>query len=169
MNSLDDFRSRARVVSLLLVDVDGVLTDGGLYYFGDSGVALRFDVRDGLGIKLAQRAGIEVGLVSGRDVPVVRRRAAELGIAEVHLGCTDKGAMVKTIIERRGLAPEQVAFVGDDLIDLPAMEVVGLPIAVADAASAVRHLAAWSTRLPGGHGAVREVVEYLLSARDPLA
>lgn len=166
MHPLDDFRSRARAVTLLLVDVDGVLTDGGLYYYGEREVALRFDVRDGLGIKLAQRAGIEVGLVSGRDVPVVHRRAAELGIDEVHLGCTDKGAMVEEIIERRGLVPDQVAFMGDDLIDLPAMEVVGLPIAVADAAMPVRQFAAWSTRLAGGHGAVREVVDFLLSARE---
>ena len=160
-----DLMDEARAVRLLLADVDGVLTDGGLHYFGKDGVALRFDVRDGFGLTLAMRAGIDVGLISGRDEPVVRRRAAELGIDELHLGAKDKALVVDGILERRGLEPRQAAYVGDDLIDLPAMERVGLPVAVADAVEPVRLAASYVTRQPGGHGAIREVVDLLLSAR----
>jgi 3-deoxy-D-manno-octulosonate 8-phosphate phosphatase (KDO 8-P phosphatase) len=160
-----ELMDRARAVRLLLADVDGVLTDGGLHYFGEQGVALRFHVRDGFGLTLAMRSGIGVGLISGRDEPVVRRRAAELGIDELHLGTKDKALVVDEILERQGLTPDQAAYVGDDLIDLPAMQRVGLPVAVADAAEPVRLAAAYVTDLPGGHGAVRELVDFLLSAR----
>jgi 3-deoxy-D-manno-octulosonate 8-phosphate phosphatase (KDO 8-P phosphatase) len=160
-----ELMEKARAVRLLLADVDGVLTDGGLHYFGETGVALRFHVRDGFGLTLAMRSGIDVGLISGREEPVVRRRAAELGIEELHLGAKDKAQVVDGILERRGLEPRQAAYIGDDLIDLSAMERVGLPVAVADAAEPVRLAAAYVTHQPGGHGAIRELVDLLLSAR----
>jgi len=153
-------------VRLLLLDVDGVLTDGGLWYLAEGPAAVRFHVRDGYGLVLARRAGLLVGLVSGRDLPQVRRRAEELGLDEIHLGVREKGPVVEEILARRGLVPEDACFVGDDLLDLPALARVGLPVAVADAAPQVREAAAWVTTLPGGHGAVREVVDRLLASRE---
>jgi 3-deoxy-D-manno-octulosonate 8-phosphate phosphatase (KDO 8-P phosphatase) len=158
--------ARAARVAMLLLDVDGTLTDGGLYYLSDGGLAVRFHVRDGLGIALARRAGLVVGLVSGRDAPQVRARAAELQLDEVHLGIRDKKAVLEEICARRGLDPATVCFVGDDLVDVPAMELCGLAVAVADAMPGVRAAAHWVTESPGGNGAVREVVDRILAARD---
>jgi 3-deoxy-D-manno-octulosonate 8-phosphate phosphatase (KDO 8-P phosphatase) len=156
----------ARATELLMLDVDGVLTDGGLYYFGEGGVSLRFSVRDGLGLKLAQRAGVVIAWISGRDEPAVRHRASDLGVEELHLGVRDKGTVVEGLLDRLAVRADRAAFVGDDLIDLPAMERVGLPIAVADAADEVRSSALYVTKRPGGHGAVREVIDLLLGARE---
>jgi 3-deoxy-D-manno-octulosonate 8-phosphate phosphatase (KDO 8-P phosphatase) len=164
--AMQEILDRARTVELLMLDVDGVLTDGALYYFGEAGVSLRFSVRDGLGLKLAQRAGLAIAWISGRDEPAVRRRAEHLGVEELHLGVDDKGAVVRDLLDRLALKAEQACFVGDDLIDLPAMERVGLPIAVADAAVEVRGRALYVTQRAGGHGAVREVVDLLLGSRE---
>jgi 3-deoxy-D-manno-octulosonate 8-phosphate phosphatase (KDO 8-P phosphatase) len=160
-------RELAAGIEVLLLDVDGVLTDGGLYYFEDGRFAVRFDIRDGLGIARAVREGLVVGVVSGRPTPQARARAEELGIAEIHLGVRDKAEIVRDILRRRSVDPAAACFVGDDLIDLPAMRIVGLPVAVADAAPPVREAAAWVTSGSGGRGAVREVVELLLEARRP--
>ncbi len=164
--SNDPLDARRARIRLLLLDVDGVLTDGGLWYPPAGPPTVRFHVRDGYGLVLARRAGLLVGIVSGRDLPQVRRRADELGLDEIHLGIRDKGPVVEEILARRGLPPEEACFVGDDLLDLPALARVGLPVAVADAAPEVRSAAAWVTSLPGGHGAVREVVDRLLAARN---
>jgi 3-deoxy-D-manno-octulosonate 8-phosphate phosphatase (KDO 8-P phosphatase) len=161
-----DVRARAARISLLLVDVDGTLTDGGLYYLDTGGFALRFHVRDGLGLARARRAGLLVGLVSGRDVAQVRQRAAELSLDEVYLGVRDKQAVVEEIAARRGIPFESICFVGDDLVDLPAMSRCGLGIAVADAMTEVLAAAAWITPHAGGHGAVRDAVDLILSCRD---
>lgn len=158
-------RELAAGIEVLLLDVDGVLTDGGLYYFEDGRFAVRFDIRDGLGIARAVREGLVVGLVSGRPTPQARTRAEELGIAEIHLGVNDKAETVRDILRRRSIDPVAACFVGDDLIDLPAMRLVGLPVAVADAAPPVREAAVWVTSGSGGRGAVREVVNLLLEAR----
>ncbi|GAB4223901.1 MAG: HAD-IIIA family hydrolase [Acidobacteriota bacterium] len=166
---MDELRTLAAGIRLLVLDVDGVLTDGGLYYLDSGGYAVRFHVRDGMALAMARRAGLALGLVSGRPTPQVRRRAEELRIDEVHLDVRDKGAVLDEIIARRGLPKEAVAYVGDDLVDLPAMERVGLPIAVADAVEEVRAAARYVTRAAGGHGAVREVVDLLLRARGPAA
>ncbi|HHN74203.1 MAG TPA: 3-deoxy-D-manno-octulosonate 8-phosphate phosphatase [Acidobacteria bacterium] len=152
-------------IRLLLVDVDGVLTDGGLYYFAEQDFALRFHVRDGLGLRRAVEAGIIGGVVSGRSSPQVRRRAEELGLEEIHLAVRDKGAVVREILERREIAGEQACFIGDDVVDLPAMALVGLPVAVADAVTEVRRAARLVTRASGGQGAVREVIDLLLAER----
>ncbi|UCF67350.1 MAG: HAD hydrolase family protein [Acidobacteriota bacterium] len=160
-----DPKTLARHIELLLLDVDGVLTDGGLYYFSDDGFAVRFDIRDGLGLARAREDGLLVGLVSGRETPQVRRRARELGINEVHLGIENKAAVLGEMVARRGIALSKVCFVGDDLIDLPAMELVGLPVAVADAAAEVRAAALYVTQHRGGRGAVREIVDLILDAR----
>lgn len=156
---------RAARVRLLMLDVDGVLTDGGLYYFEEPGYAVRFDIKDGLGLARAVREGLIVALVSGRDTPQARRRARELGIEEIHLGVRDKAAALDGILARTGIDPGDACFVGDDLIDLPAMRKVGWAVAVADAAPEVREAAHYVTRLAGGRGAVREIVDLILSRR----
>ncbi|MDQ7007976.1 MAG: HAD hydrolase family protein [Acidobacteriota bacterium] len=165
MTTLKPFPDLSRI-RLLLLDVDGVLTDGGLYYFAGQGFALRFHVRDGLGLRRAVAAGIVGGLVSGRSSPQVRRRAEELGLEEIHLGVEDKGAVVREILQRRKISSEEACFIGDDLVDLPAMALVGLPVAVADAVTEVRRAARLVTRAAGGQGAVREVIDRLLAERS---
>ena len=116
----------------LLVDVDGVLTDGRLFYVGDE-VAVAFDVKDGLAVRRAREAGLGVGLLSARDSAAVARRAADLGFDEVLLGCRDKAAAFADLLERRGLDASEVAYVGDDLVDLPVLRRAGLSVAPADA------------------------------------
>lgn len=152
-------------VELLLLDVDGVLTDGRVV-LDDRGVETKaFDVTDGHGLKLLQRAGVAVGFVTGRRSRVVEHRARELGVTEVHQRVRNKLEVVREILFRRGLRPEQVAYMGDDLVDLPVMTQVGLGITVADAPEYVRERAHWVTERPGGRGAVREACEAILRAR----
>lgn len=158
-------RDRARRIRLLLLDVDGVLTDGRITY-GNAGLeVLSFHVRDGLAIKAAQEASITVGLVSGRKSEALFRRAEELGLTEVHIGREDKMAVYRQLLVRYRLADAEVAYMGDDLPDLPVMRQAGLAISVADAAAEVRSAAHLVTLLPGGQGAVREAVEWLLKSQ----
>jgi 3-deoxy-D-manno-octulosonate 8-phosphate phosphatase (KDO 8-P phosphatase) len=156
---------RARAISCLVLDVDGVLTDGAIHVGPEGEPFKTFHVRDGLAIKLAQAAGIEVAVLSARDSDIVRRRAAELGIAEVIQGREDKGVALRELRERRGLSPEAVAFVGDDLPDLSALAGAGLSAAPSDAAPEVRAVVDHVTEAAGGRGCVRELVERLLVAR----
>lgn len=157
--------ARARAIRLLILDVDGVLTDGRLVY-GPTGEDTKvFDVRDGFAIAAARGAGLEVAVVSGRSSPAVTRRLADLGVREVHQGVGDKLALLPELCARRRLDPAQVAFMGDDLPDLPLLGRVGLALAPADAAPEVRRAADWTSRRPGGAGAVREAIEWLLRAR----
>jgi 3-deoxy-D-manno-octulosonate 8-phosphate phosphatase (KDO 8-P phosphatase) len=149
------------------VDVDGVLTDGGLYY-GDRGEVLkRFDVRDGQGLVLLREAGLLVAIVTRKQSAMVSRRAQDLGIAEVHQDVVDKAAAVKDLLARHRLTPDQACYVGDDVGDLPALAAVGLPVAVADAVAEVRRAATYVTRAKPGHGAVREVCNLILAAHRP--
>jgi len=168
LNSPDyppDVYQRAQVIRLLILDVDGVLTDGRLY-FGPKGETLKvFHVRDGHGIKMAQRAGIEVAFVSGRRSDAAYHRAKELGIIRFHEGVRDKVAVMEEIMAAMQIEASQVAAVGDDLVDLPLMARAGLAVAVADAVPEVLAAAHWVTALPGGRGAVREVCDLLLKAR----
>jgi 3-deoxy-D-manno-octulosonate 8-phosphate phosphatase (KDO 8-P phosphatase) len=163
--TVTDLESRLAGVRLLLLDVDGVLTDGGVTWGNDGIEQKTFHIRDGLGLRLWQRAGCLAGIITGRSSHVVQVRAEELGIGIVRQGVEDKLSAAATILAECGLAWDQVAFVGDDLPDLPVIRRVGAGIAVADACAEVRGAAAWVTALPGGHGAVREVVERLLRAR----
>lgn len=151
-----------RAIRLLVLDVDGVLTDGRLY-FGPRGEALKvFHVHDGHGLVLLRRAGIEVAVISGRRSPMVSARCRELGVRHVHQGVRDKLAVFERLCERLKLAVSACACVGDDLPDLPLMQRVALSFAVADAHRDVRRAASLVTRLPGGGGAVREVCDHLL-------
>ena len=149
-------------VRLLLMDVDGVLTDGRLYFGADGCVLKAFDVKDGMGIANLHRAGVQTGVISGRDDALVRRRAEDLGMAVVVLGEASKGAAVERVLEERGLPRDAVAFLGDDVNDLPAMMKVGVPLAVSDAHPEVLSFVSYVTRARGGRGAVREVCDAIL-------
>ena len=152
-------------IRLLVLDVDGVLTDGRLYY-GPRGETLKvFDVRDGLGIVQLQRAGLSVAVISGRRSPMVTARCRELGVRHVHQGVSDKLAVLRRLCARLELTPSAVACVGDDLPDVPMMSASALSFAVADAPQAVQRAADVVTRQRGGRGAVREVCDHLLALR----
>lgn len=160
-----DAMERARRVRFIIFDVDGVLTDGGIYT-GESGELLKpFHVRDGLGICQWQNEGLGTAIITGRDSAIVSRRAAELKIQDVYLGHADKRSAYADIKERHALRDEEIAYVGDDLIDLAVMAQVGFPAAPADAAAEVQNLACLVSGKPGGKGAVREIVEFVLKAQ----
>ena len=152
-------------IKALVLDVDGVLTDGGMYY-GPAGEGLkRFNVKDGLGLRLIVEAGVVVALISGENSEILRRRAEKLKLENVFVGVEDKLATLKQFLALKKVALEDVAYVGDDLNDLEALRVVGLPIAVADAVPQVRKAARWVTTRRGGDAAVREVCDALLAVR----
>jgi 3-deoxy-D-manno-octulosonate 8-phosphate phosphatase (KDO 8-P phosphatase) len=152
-----------RGIRLLVLDVDGVLTDGRLY-FGARGEALKaFHVRDGVGLKELQRVGLTVAVISGRRSPIVAARCRELGVCHVLQGVSDKLAALTRLCARLKLTPSVCACVGDDLPDVPLMRAAALSFAVADAHRAARRAADVITRLPGGRGAVREVCDHLLA------
>ena len=158
-------RARAARIRLLVLDVDGVLTDGRLHY-GPSGEETKiFNVRDGLGMVAALRAGLGLAVISGRASAAVTKRMAELGVAEVHQGVKDKSAVLDAMLRRLGLRPSEVAAMGDDIPDLELLRRAGLKLAPADAVAEVRRHADWTSRCSGGAGAVREAVEMLLRAR----
>lgn len=160
-----DLREKAIKVKLLLLDVDGVLTDGRLYYTSKGEMIKVFNVRDGLGIKLAQKAGIKVGVISGRKSKALLIRLKELGIEEVHLGFNHKLPILEKILNRLSFDLEEVAFVGDDYVDLPILKRVGFPIVVADAPEDIKEHALYVTERKGGEGAVREAIEFLIKLR----
>ena len=155
----------AKNIKLLLLDVDGVLTDGKLYY-GNSGEELKaFNIQDGLGIKLLQQGGIQVGIITGRVSTLLQRRADELGINPVIQGREDKSTALRELLENQNLGLHQIAFMGDDLPDLSAINSVGLGITVANACSTLAAKADWQTLRSGGDGAVREAAEMILRAQ----
>lgn len=160
-----DFARRAAELEWILCDADGVLTDGGLYYDRRGHNQLRFDARDGLGLKLAQLAGLKVGILSGRDSAALERRSNELKLEFLSMGVADKRAGLETFLDRHNTVARRVAYVGDDLPDLVVLSQCGLSFAPADAAQEVRDLVHRVLASPGGHGAVREMVELLLRAR----
>jgi 3-deoxy-D-manno-octulosonate 8-phosphate phosphatase (KDO 8-P phosphatase) len=159
------FAARCRALKLVLSDVDGVMTDGSVLLLPDGGEAKSFHVRDGLGVVLAQRAGLLTGIVSGRASQSVARRAAELRMAIVRQGVADKRAALAEILEEQGLQPQQLAYIGDDVNDLAVMQEVGLSAAPADAPFEVRARAFMVTDAGGGQGCLREFLEAILRAR----
>ncbi|MDD4270772.1 MAG: HAD hydrolase family protein [Pirellulales bacterium] len=160
-----NLQSKCQVIELLLADVDGVLTDGSIIYNNQGIETKRFHVRDGVGIKLWQKSGNRFGIVTQRSSHAVRVRAGELGVDLVRQGAAEKTAAVSAIVEELGLGLERVAYIGDDLPDLPVIRLVGLGVAVADAADEVRAEADYVTSLGGGRGAVREAVEMILKSQ----
>ncbi|MFO0850819.1 MAG: HAD hydrolase family protein [Gemmataceae bacterium] len=157
-----DLQNQVSRIELLLLDVDGVLTDGSIVYTDGGEELKRFHVRDGAGLKLWRLAGMRAAIVSGRASAAVSRRAAELGIEPVLQGRDDKSAALDEVLAVTGLTADRVAAIGDDLPDLPVLTRCGVAIAVADACEEVRAAADRVTITPGGHGAVREAVEWLL-------
>ncbi|GAB2566003.1 HAD-IIIA family hydrolase [Dyella jejuensis] len=164
-----DLLARAANIRLAAFDVDGTLTDGRLWYSEGGHETKVFHVHDGLGLKLLQAHGVQVAIVSARISHPVALRAEELDIAHVYQGQGDKRECLRQILEALKLQPEQAAFVGDDLPDLPAMNLAGLAIAVANAHPWVAEQAHWRTRLGGGLGAVREVCDLILHAQGKSA
>ena len=158
-------KERARKVKLLIFDVDGVLTDGGIILDGGDNEYKKFDVRDGHGIKLLQRAGFDVALITGRYSRVVEKRAAELGIKEVYQRCLDKAPAYEALLDKLGLSAKETAYVGDDVVDIPILRRAGLPVAVADAHEEAKRHALMITKAKGGRGAARECVEFILKAK----
>jgi len=148
-------------IKMFGMDVDGVLTDGGIYY-GDGIEIKRFHVQDGMGITLIIRAGIVPFIITARKSAATERRARELGIAETYQGIDDKLSCLEQLIRKHGIDYHEIAYVGDDLSDVSVMKKVGLPIAVANAVEEVRRLAKYVTSSRGGSGAVREACEYVL-------
>lgn len=150
-------------VQLLALDVDGVLTDGGLYYTENGEEFKKFNVKDGMGLKLILKAGIQVAIITASEAPATRHRAQKLGIQHVCAGIKDKLAALKELCEKLDVDLSQVAYMGDDINDLPVMRAVGCPLTVADAMHANRAVATYITEKKGGDGAVREICNLLLS------
>ena len=154
-----------RDIKLIISDVDGVWTDGKIIYAGERNEVKEFNVRDGLAVKLAQKAGIRVALLTSRRSPALERRARELGILELHQGAANKLTETERIAEKLGVSLAEVLYAGDDLPDLAPMTRAGISAASSDAAAEVRAAAAWKLDSAGGAGAFRELVERLLRER----
>ena len=165
MDVTQQLLDKARAIQCLILDVDGILTDGRLYY-SDQGETLKtFHVHDGQGIKNLQNAGISVAIISSRNSQMVAKRAEELGIHTVFQGIHDKLSAFKELQNSIALPSTHYAYMGDDLVDLPVMQEVGLSFTVPNAIAAVKKAADWTTEQPGGFGAVREVADFILESQ----
>ena len=162
-------RTAARAIRLVLMDVDGVMTDGGIFFLNEKGEARMFDAKDGVGIWLLRRAGILTGVISGRSSAAVRRRVQELGMDEVHLRVRDKLLVYREILRRRRLRDDCVCFIGDDVVDLGVLSRAGLSAAPADAHPEVLKVAKFVTPSAGGRGAVREVADLILKSQGRMS
>ncbi|MFZ4708298.1 MAG: KdsC family phosphatase [Zwartia sp.] len=161
-------RLRLEKLKLMVFDVDGVLTDAGLWYTEQGETLKRFNALDGHGLKMLTVSGIQVALVTGRESPIIARRAAELGIGAVMQNVRDKWAVLTELCTRYGVALEQTGFMGDDLIDLPAMQRAGFSASVPDAPTYITQAAHWVAERRGGHGAARECCDLILAAQQRL-
>lgn len=165
---MQDILQKAAQVKLVIFDVDGVLTDGRLF-FGDDGQEYKaFHSRDGHGMKMLQQSGVEVGIITGRTSKVVEHRMANLGVQHVYQGKLEKLPAYEELITKLGLTPEQVAYMGDDVVDLPIMLRVGLAVATNDAHKLVTQHAHWQTPHGGGQGAARDLCELIMEAQGTL-
>ncbi len=162
----DSHRKKLREIRAIFLDVDGVLTDGSIVYTSDGVESKAFHVQDGLGIRLAMEKGLRVGLITGRKSEVVERRAQELGITDLYQGSLDKASVLDEIEAVYDLKDEQVAYMGDDILDLPVLRRVGFSAAPANAHPAVLQAVDLVTGNTGGNGAVREMIDYILAAMD---
>ena len=165
MHETTDIERRAARIKLLLMDCDGVLTDGRITLLENGDDQKSFHVRDGHGLVLLHRAGLRSGIISGRTSSAVVRRASDLGIAYVRQGALDKVAVYEALLAEAGVEENEIAFIGDDVTDIPLMLRAELAVAVADAVPETRAVAHYATQLPGGFGAVREVCELILKAQ----
>lgn len=160
-----NIREVAKDVKLLILDVDGVLTDGSIILDSNSNEIKAFHVRDGHGIKMLQKAGVEVAIITGRQSKVVEIRAQELGITELFQGRNEKVLALERLREKFGLSYEEIAYIGDDIVDIPVLKRVGFPIAVKDADGEAKTHAVLITKNCGGRGAVREVCDLILKSK----
>lgn len=165
---MQDILEKAEQIRLVIFDVDGVLTDGSLF-IGDDGQEYKaFHSRDGHGMKMLQASGVEIGIITGRTSQVVKHRMDSLGIRHVYQGKLEKLPAFEELVAKLGLPPHQVAYVGDDVVDLPVMRRVGLAVAVQDAHPLVKQHAHWTTDHGGGRGAARDVCELIMRAQGTL-
>lgn len=165
---MQDILEKAANIKLVVFDVDGVLTDGSLFYGDDGQEYKAFNSRDGHGIKMLKKYDVEIGIITGRTSKVVEHRVRNLGITHVYQGQLDKLPAYEELIAKLGISPDETAYVGDDVVDLPIMTKVGLAIAVQDAHPFVKKHAHWITPCGGGRGAGRDVCELLIEARGKL-
>lgn len=163
---VEDLAERICKIKLVICDVDGVLTDGGIIIDANGVETKRFDVKDEHGLKLLQRAGIHVALLTGRTSQVVSYRADELNITEVIQGAKNKINAYEALKERTGYQDEEIAYIGDDVVDIPVLRQVGVALAVQDAVDEVKAIAHYVTAQPGGKGAVREIVQLILKTQN---
>jgi len=166
--NLSELHARAAQIKLLICDVDGVLSDGKVYFTNQGDELKNFNIKDGLGIKLLQKSGIKVAIITGRQSNIVEQRAKELGIDILYQGRSDKRAAFNEILTQENLTNEQVAHMGDDLPDLPLMKISGLGLCVSDAHEFVQQHADWIAQSAGGSGAVREAADMILRAQNKL-
>jgi 3-deoxy-D-manno-octulosonate 8-phosphate phosphatase (KDO 8-P phosphatase) len=159
-------KNRLANIELLLLDVDGVLTDAGITYTDSGEQTKKFNAKDGLGLRLLMDAGIQVGIITGLSSKALEHRCSKLGISLLFAGIKNKSKVLDSIISQTGIDPEKMIFVGDDLIDLPVMKRVGVSFCVADGSDDVKKHCDFITNLKGGHGAVREVCENILKAKN---
>lgn len=163
-----DVRERLRRIRLMAFDVDGVLTDGRLFYNENGESFKAFHALDGYGLRLLQECGITVALVTGREGPIVSRRASELGIDEVHQGIRDKSIVLQSLAQKYELDMEQIGYMGDDIIDLTAMKRVGFAASVPNAPQYIRQLAHWVSDIKAGYGAARKCCDLILASQGRL-
>ncbi|MBM3284399.1 MAG: 3-deoxy-D-manno-octulosonate 8-phosphate phosphatase [Candidatus Aminicenantes bacterium] len=161
-----DERQRALPIKMILMDVDGTLTDGTLFVLPDGEEVKSYNVRDGLGILLARMAGLKTGIITGKTSRALERRAAKLRVDELHQGILDKKQVLDSILLKHGLQSNEVAYIGDDLGDLDVIRCVGLAAAVADAHPLIKRHSHFICRLEGGRGAVREFIEFILESQE---
>jgi len=160
-----DIKQRAERIKLVLTDVDGVLTDGGVWYGAEGEVMKKFNIRDGMGVERLQAAGIEVGFITGESSPSVSRRAQKLKVTRVYLEAKQKKEVIESIVANESIGLSEIAYIGDDVNDLEAMKIVGLAAAPVDASVEVRDVAHYVCRSAGGEGAFREFAEILIETR----
>jgi 3-deoxy-D-manno-octulosonate 8-phosphate phosphatase (KDO 8-P phosphatase) len=165
LKSPSSLTPRLRKIRCLLMDVDGVLTDGKLHFTSDGQEFKTFDIQDGHGIAMAQRIGLLIGFISGRPSAATAKRAADLGVTILLQSPSNKAEMVAEVLKAHNLKPEEIAFVGDELVDLPALRRAGFAVAVPNAVPEVKAIAHYTTKRSGGDGAIREVIELILKAQ----
>lgn len=165
MKSFEELKEIAKRIKLLILDVDGVMTDGSIILDNEGNEFKAFHVRDGHGIKMLQKAGVKVAIITGRHSKIVERRAHELGITEVYQRCHIKSVAYEHLLEKMSLKDIEIAYIGDDVVDIPIFKRVGFSVAVADATDETKAEAMMVTKNRGGRGAVREVCEFILKSK----
>lgn len=163
--SIEEIYERAKAVKLLILDVDGVLTDAGLYYSHDGDTMKAFNTRDGLGLTWMPKIGVELAIITGKSSEIVKQRAKTLKIDHIYQGALNKREPYEALLKKLHLTEQEVAYIGDDIIDWPVMKRVGLSIAVANAEAFIKEHADWVTEREGGKGAVRDVCDLLIKAK----